>query len=39
MPAVGESVECAVCTEKVFFNEERRAANKVYHVNCFKCSE
>ena len=36
MPLGGGPV-CGVCQKNVYFNEERRAVGKVFHVTCFKC--
>lgn len=33
------SRDCAVCSKNVGFAEERKACNKIYHQDCFKCGK
>ena len=37
MPTFGGGNKCGVCGKSVYFNEERKAAGKSFHVSCFRC--
>lgn len=32
-------VTCARCQDKVYYNEERKAQGKSWHINCFCCGQ
>ncbi len=42
-PAIGSGFggapTCSRCSQRVYFNEEKRAIGKVWHVRCFTCGK
>ena len=35
----GGAPTCSRCSQRVYFNEEKRAIGKVWHIRCFTCGE
>ena len=35
----GGAPQCSRCSQRVYFNEEKRAIGKVWHTRCFTCGK
>ena len=36
---IGGAPTCSRCSQRVYFNEEKRAIGKVWHTRCFTCGK